>query len=299
MVLFALALFATLTRAEIIERFRAAPITQVEGLVQTFASCPSEMRREYQMPIASFVADICRRLYRAETQKPRRFENPGIVVHVGGVTTNVPDVVERLDTRADGALITRIYLPAPGFADRDRLRLAAVKAFYRAVKGETLTDAEATRAFARADPAFRIAEVFREIAAWRAGERGAEDDEKFLKLVRSVHEPGVAHREDVLTFASRLFLYPPQYDLRFGGKYDCCSFREAIPIAKDDPALRFVAFLKAGEVLVFGGGHGPAMDEAVVAYSEFLRALASGKTGERELGLMLDDADDKLKGLLQ
>ena len=39
-------LAAALTRAELIERFKAPPLTKVSGLVQVVADCPAEMRRE-------------------------------------------------------------------------------------------------------------------------------------------------------------------------------------------------------------------------------------------------------------
>ena len=63
--LFVSILLLALTRAEVLERFKAAPITKVDGLVRVVADCPADMRREFQEPVASFVADVCRTLYRA------------------------------------------------------------------------------------------------------------------------------------------------------------------------------------------------------------------------------------------
>ena len=37
-----------LTRAEIIERMRAPVVTQADGMVQVFADCPEDMRRELE-----------------------------------------------------------------------------------------------------------------------------------------------------------------------------------------------------------------------------------------------------------
>ena len=43
--LIATILLAALTKAEIIDRFRAAPVTQLDGLVQVYGDCPADMRR--------------------------------------------------------------------------------------------------------------------------------------------------------------------------------------------------------------------------------------------------------------
>ena len=64
--LIATILLAALTKAEIIDRFRAAPVTQLDGLVQVYGDCPADMRRDFQLPVASFTSGICRKLYAAE-----------------------------------------------------------------------------------------------------------------------------------------------------------------------------------------------------------------------------------------
>ena len=46
MLLLSLALLA-LTRAEILERFKAPVVTQSDGLVKVYANCPEDMRREF------------------------------------------------------------------------------------------------------------------------------------------------------------------------------------------------------------------------------------------------------------
>ena len=51
-----------LTRAEILERFRAPVVTQADGLVKVYADCPDDMRREYQGPIGSFAAETVKTL---------------------------------------------------------------------------------------------------------------------------------------------------------------------------------------------------------------------------------------------
>ncbi|MBQ1345430.1 MAG: hypothetical protein IIY62_03610 [Kiritimatiellae bacterium] len=290
----AAALVLALSRAEIIARFRAPPVTKVSGLVQVVADCPADMRLEYQSPIAGFAADLCRTLYRVERMQEPKFADPGLVICLGDVRTNLTNVVARIRTRDGGAPYTRLYLPAPGAADLAALRRETVKAFYLAVKGETVDDAEADRRLMSADPSLRAADEYARLARWLAGERVEEDDEHYLRLSRSVLEPGVARPEDVTRFASRLFLYPEVYSSPFCGKYDCCSFRDAIAMARKDVRIRFLAYAKSPQVVAYGGGRGDLLLEAAMAYSVFLRELAAYTKSEEELRTLLEDADTKL-----
>ena len=301
MTILASILMLALTRAEIIDRFRSAPVTQLDGLVQVYGDCPADMRREFQLPIASFVSDICRKLYAADNRRPLKFADPGIIVRIGDVRTNIADVVVRPAVRGDGRKFTRILLPSPSGADLRVLRQEVVRAFCRAVEGVDLDDEGIDRRMRAADPETRVADLQAEVAAWRErGEYAAgRTDEDYLKLMRGVHLPGVATESDVLTFASRLYLYPAVYGAPFCGKYTSCPFREAIALAKEDPSVRFAAFAKIQALGVFGQGHGDAMNEAVTAYMKFLAELARLKLSEEELTKLLDDADNKLKGVME
>ena len=290
-----------LTRAEILDRFKAAPVTQLDGLVQVYGDCPADMRREYQLPIASFVSDVCRKLYAAGNRKQVKFVDPGIVIRIGDVRTNIADVVVRPATRDDGAKFTRIYLPSPSGADLGKFRHEVVRAFYRAVYGVDLDDAGVTKKLRESDPVTRVEDIQSEVAAWRErGEYAAgKTDEDYLKLMRGVHLPGVATKPDVTTFASRLFLYPELYAAPFCGKYAACSFRDAIALARKDPSVRFAAYQKIEPLMLFGSGHGEKMNAAVEAYAKFLAELAVLKRTDEELAKLLDDADAKLKGVLE
>lgn len=285
-------LLAALTRAEIIERMRAPVITQADGLVQVFADCPDDMRREYQMPIASFAADTVRTLYSGLGRKPARFAKPAIIVHVGYVRTNLTEVTAKAATN-DQRVVTRIRVKAPGHADRGRLRLEVIKAFYRAVEGLELGDDAAAAAFAGADPRLRAAAERAKLEDWLAG-RGGLADEEGLKYMRRVFEPGRASRRDVLIFASRLFLYPPQHDVKFLGRYDSLSFADAVKTARTNTLARVVALYKANDMPVFGGGKGPELAAAADAYRVFLLEFARGEKSREELEIILDDADVKL-----
>ena len=281
-----------LTRAEIIERFRSPVVTQADGLVKVYADCPEDMRREFQSPIARFAADTVQTLYQGLAKKPVRFGKPGIVISVGDVRTNLADVVTSVTTN-DGRVVTRLKVKAPGYADLYRLRLEVIRGFYRAVEGRELSEDEAVAAYRQAVPELRVYDERQKLEDWLAG-RGTTDDEEGLKLMRRVFEPGKASRRDVLIFASRLYLYPPQRDVRLAGKYESLSFREAAKFGRIDPLTRLVAYQKANDLPVLGGGRGEELSAAAMAYRTFLLELAAAKKSEEELLDLLEAADTKL-----
>lgn len=290
---FAAILLLALSRAEMLERFRAPVVTQADGLVRVFSDCPEDMRREYQMPVARFAADTVRNLFRGVSAKPVKFKRTGIAIYVGEGRTNDPTVVARAFTNGS-EVVTRIYLRAPGFADLARLRAEVAKGFFRSLKGIEVSDEDAVAAYRAGDPALRVEDERMRLERWLATGKGVANDEEGLRLMRKVIQPGVASRRDVLTFASRLYFYPPQYDLLFAGKYDCLSFADAIRLAPTVPALRPLARRKAMEVTAYGGGRGDALTTAAVAYSIFLIELAKGEKDETDLRSLLDIADTLL-----
>jgi len=300
MLLLAAILAATLTRAEIVERFRAAPVVMCDGLVQVWARCPPDMRREYQTPVAGYVADVCRALYSSQNIRTRRFEKPGIVVTIGDVVTNDSSVIARVVSRGDGSSYVRVLMPAPGFADTGQLRLAAARGWSLAVRGFDLDEGAARDLLTDSDPDARIAAELEDLVAWRTQGvyRRGRGDEDYLKLQRKILRPGFASREEVLTFASRLILYPACQACPFKGLYDQLEFRDALLVAKDDLDVRIAALRKSDELIVWGGGRGESLDAAARAYFGFLRALASGKDDVQTLGRMLAEADLKLKEAL-
>lgn len=285
-------LLLALTRAEIVERLKAPVITQADGLVQVYADCPEDLRREFQMPIASFAAETVKTLYQGLGKKSVRFRSAGMLIHVGDVRTNLAEVVTRVTTNAE-RIVTRIYVRSPAFADVARLRLEVIKAFYRSVEGREISEDEAIAAYRHGDPTFRIADERMKLENWLNG-TGTSDVEEGLSLMRKIFEPGKASRRDVLIFASRLFLYPPTFDLAFMARFKCLSFREALKFAKIDPTIRIMATLKARELPVFGGGRGEEMFAAADAYCTFLLELGKYEKSESELAALLDDADEKL-----
>ena len=301
-------LMLALTRAEMIERFKTPPITKVNGLVQVFADCPRDMRGEFHAPVANFASGVCRKLEVKERMKEPRFNEPGIVIYVGDVRTNRSDVVVRRQTRDSGRKFTKIYLPAPAFADVERFRLEVVKAFYYAAEGKELDDDEARQALIASDPQLKIDDEYARLSEWLAGEgphdvfAGAEPselDEEYLKLMRTVIQPGAARRDDVLRFASRLRIYPRTFDSPIAGRFRDCSFADAIDLVAIDPRIRIFAYDKAPLVVAYGGGRSEELSSAAVAYSEFLLDLMRNKKSKEELKAQLDDADTLLNIALE
>ena len=281
-----------LTRAEIVERFKASVITQSDGLVQVYADCPEDMRKEFQGPVARFAADTVQTLYQGLAKKPEHFTKAGILIHVGDVRTNLTEVTAQVVTN-DVRVVSRIRVRAPGYADLFRLRMELIKGFYRSVEKRELTDDEAIAAYRHANPELRVFDERMKLEDWLAG-HGTKDDEEGLRLMRRVFKPGESSPRDILIFASRLYLYPPQYDLRFLGKFDRLSFSEAIRFGRIDPIVRLVAYAKAIDLPVLGGGRSPELTAAANAYQEFLMEFAKGEKGEEELKALLDAADEKL-----
>ena len=285
-------LLMALTRAEIIERFKAPVVTQADGLVRVYADCPEDMRKEFQGPVARFAADTVQMLYQGLAKKPRRFSKAEILIHIGDVRTNLTEVTAQVATN-DSRVVTRIRMKSPGYADLYRFRVEVIKAFYRSVEGRELSDAEAVAAYRHADPEIRVLDDRVKLEDWLAG-RGTRDDEEGLRMMRKVFEPGKSSPRDILIFASRLYLYPPQYDIRFLGKYDRLSFSEAVRFGRIDPIVRLVAYQRAFELPVLGGGKSPELAAAADAYQAFLLAFAKGETDEKGLKALLDAADEKL-----
>lgn len=301
-------LMLALTRAEIIERFKTPPITKVNGLVQVFADCPQDMRREFQSPVANFASGICRKLETMERMKEPRFQEPGIVIYVGEERTNRTDIIVRKQRREGGRKFTRIYLPAPGFSDVERLRLEVVKAFYFASQGKELDDEAARDALIASDPQLKVDDEYARLAEWLAG-TGPHDifagadasalDEEYLRLMRSIIQPGAARREDVLRFASRLRIYPRAFDSPIAGRFRDCSFADAIELVAVDPRIRIFAYDKAPLVVAYGGGRSEELSNAAVAYSEFLLDLMRNEKSKEELKAQLDAADTLLNIALE
>lgn len=299
MTLFCAILAATLTRAELLERMRTPPMIRSQGLVEVYANCPGDMRDDFHAPVARFVSKICDDLYLTTTNKPVKYQYPGISVYIGDGRTNDTSVISRGYTRNDGSYYTRIYLPSPGYSDLSKFKHEIVRAFILAVEKRLVNDETINVILRNLDPKQRIDHKYQEIEHWIKGERTESNDEEILKMMRSVLQPGVARQSDVLRFASRLYLHAPLFNNPLAGKYRSCTFRQAVDIIKDDPTVRFVAYKKAPLLIAYGGGRSEALATAAKAYSDFLFELSKAKKTQNELLDMLDAADVKLNIALE
>ena len=288
--LLATVLLLALSRAELVERFKAPVLTQAEGLVKVYAACSSDVRREYQSPVARFAGETVTRLAGAARRRLTRATRPGIVLHLGDVRANRSDVVTRVTTNAT-QVVTRLFLPNPAQTDLEALRTEIVRAYFRVVEQRELSLEAAREAFRMTDPNYRIAGERRRLEGWLTRAEGP--DEAGFRLLYRVMTPGRLSRIEARVFASRLRLYPRTFDQLFMGLFRVLSFREAITCAKADPRIRLAAFDKANLLPVFGGGRGPDLPAATDAYRAFLLALASGEKSEDELKDLLETADTK------
>ena len=114
-------------------------------------------------------------------------------------------------------------------------------------------------------------------------------DVHMWKLMHAVLVPGQSTPEDVKTFASRLLLYPPFFDISFRDGTKACPFRLAIRNASD-PVVRISALIKQRTLELTVIGRGEKLVKAAESHVRFLRALARGE-GKEALTEKLDEAE--------
>ncbi len=297
MVLPVLALLLAVSRAEMIERFKAPVFTRADGLVKVYATCAVDIRREYQAPVARFAGETVTALAHAEKRRLTHVESPSIIIHLGDVRTNDASVVSRVATN-DARVVTRIYLPSPAHADLNALRVELVRAYARAVQNRELSADEARETFLMTSPDYRVVKTREKLATWFDRMEGATDAEG-TKLLFRVIRPGSLSRIEARVFASRLRLYPRTFARPFLGLFHELDFHAAIKAAPLDPSVRVAARKKADEMSVFGGGRGLDLQVAAEAYRFFLLALAQGEASSDALKDLLEVADLKLNKIYE
>jgi len=114
-------------------------------------------------------------------------------------------------------------------------------------------------------------------------------DAHMLKYRQTVLVPGQSTPEDVRTFASRLLLYPPFFDISFSDGRKACPLRLAIRNASD-PHVRVAAFVKQRGLALTVIGRGELLVKASESYIRFLKALAAGEDKD-SLVEKLDEAE--------
>ena len=84
----------------------------------------------FRLPILQFTTRHLRELERVYRLEMPRGE-PGLIIHALGGQSNDVRVVTRVFPRKKGVL-TRVWLPSPGYSDIEALRFAVTKAYFRA-----------------------------------------------------------------------------------------------------------------------------------------------------------------------
>ncbi|MBR4654300.1 MAG: hypothetical protein IKO72_13150 [Kiritimatiellae bacterium] len=152
--------------------------------------------------------------------------------------------------------------------------------------------------------------VLKELAAGKAWDgrllatrlTGCEDaamqdrasDLRLVRMLRKVISPGRTAPADLHIFASRLLLYPSFYDKMFGDSHFGCTFRDAVALAANEPEIRIAAARKAQEVPLYALGRGEELQQASLAYRDFLLALSGGESPVR-LTALLEGAETKFE----
>ena len=105
--------------------------TSASGFVKVVAADVPGDPMGFRLPILQFTTRNLRELEKAyNLEMPRRAE-AGIIIHAQDGRTNDTRVIVR-ETRRDGALVTRVWLPSPGFSDLEQLRFEIARAYLHA-----------------------------------------------------------------------------------------------------------------------------------------------------------------------
>lgn len=292
---------AILSRADWIERLKAPSIIKNDGLIEVSGFCSAEVRGEFQLPVAANASQICEELYSELKIKPIKYKKSRIFITLGDECSTNSEVKVSYSTRDGEAIYTKIRLPSPRHTDIGLFRREVSRAFFTAVHGKKISDAELDAFLRQASPILRLDDDYRALEEWstKGIYRKGWTDEDYLKLLRKVKKPGSYRKEDALVFSARLYLYPQQFSEPFCGKYLSCTFKDAIKYAKIDENVRRAAYTKSSELLVFGSGRGDKFAAMAKCYSQFLLALASGKVSESVLEEILKIAEGQLNEVMK
>ena len=105
--------------------------TSAGGFVKVVAADVPGDPMGFRLPILQFVTRNLRDLEKAyKLEMPRRAES-GLVIHALDGRTNDTRVIVRT-MRRDDTLVTRVWLPSPGFSDLEQLRFEVARAYLRA-----------------------------------------------------------------------------------------------------------------------------------------------------------------------
>ncbi len=121
------ALAAAAARADL----PAAPRSAVssDGFIRVVSNDNPRDDMGFRLPVLAFAGRTVDSLSRSFGVRRERAAEPGLVIYAMDGRTNDARVIVREDARKDGARVTKIFLPSPGYSDLDELRFGIAKAF--------------------------------------------------------------------------------------------------------------------------------------------------------------------------
>jgi hypothetical protein len=105
--------------------------TSANGFVKVVAADVPGDPMGFRLPILQFATRNLHELERAYALEMPRRDVPGLVIYAQDGRTNDTRVIVR-EMRRDGALVTRVWLPSPGFSDLEQLRFEIARAYLHA-----------------------------------------------------------------------------------------------------------------------------------------------------------------------
>ena len=105
--------------------------TSSSGFVKVVAADVPGDPMGFRLPILQFTTRNLRELEKAYNLEMPRRAGAGLVIHALDGRTNDTRVIVRA-LRRDGALVTRVWLPSPGFSDLEQLRFEIARAYLHA-----------------------------------------------------------------------------------------------------------------------------------------------------------------------
>ena len=105
--------------------------TSANGFVKVVAADVPGDPMGFRLPILQFATRNLHELERAYALEMPRRDVPGLVIYAQDGRTNDTRVIAREARRGD-VLLTRVWLPSPGFSDLDQLRFEIARAYLRA-----------------------------------------------------------------------------------------------------------------------------------------------------------------------
>jgi hypothetical protein len=154
--------------------------SSADGFVEVVAADVPGDSMGFRLPLLRFTTQLIGEVERAYGLEMPRADGAGLVIRALDGQTNDVRVISRRGRR-DGRLVTRIYLPSPGFSSIEALRLEIVQAYLRAWADRSRPDARGGGAAAE-PPGWLAFGVLRARTA-----DGADDDIRFVLEQWSEH----------------------------------------------------------------------------------------------------------------